>query len=65
MKMLYMIMFVLFAVCGGVMQSSYFTVSADAGTHTSDNTIDIQIKIANTFFIRNFLACKKRPPFIF
>ena len=30
MKMLYMIMFVLFAVCGGVMQISYFTVSADA-----------------------------------
>ena len=30
MKLLYMIMFVLFAVCGGVMQNSCFTVSADA-----------------------------------
>ena len=30
MKMLYMIMFVLFAVCGGVVQNTYFTVSANA-----------------------------------
>ena len=30
MKLLYMIMFVLFAVCGGVVQNSYFTVSANA-----------------------------------
>ena len=30
MKLLYVIMFVLFAVCGGVVQNSYFTVSADA-----------------------------------
>ena len=30
MKLLYVIMFVLFAVCGGVIQNSYFTVSANA-----------------------------------
>ena len=30
MSLLYVIMFILFAVCGGFIQSSYFTVHADA-----------------------------------
>ena len=51
MKLLYVIMFVLFAVCGGIMQNTYFTVSADAMPTPKEQIEEIDKTINEIYWI--------------